>query len=178
MPRQETWSLMSSQQDPHTHRETRSGRSKAQATLGQDRYLPVRVGRGQHELEFHHARAIRQLPVLQAVQLVGDIAPSHVHLPGRKHRERCSEKMLKLSVQRFTESHLLMAWNVAGQLRKTHTQHLEHSWVSCFSKEPERKYFRLCGTSLSGSCSVLQSEPRHVDNRQMSRRGCAPIKLD
>ena len=29
--------------------------------------LPVGVGRGQHELELHHAGAIWELPVLQAV---------------------------------------------------------------------------------------------------------------
>lgn len=44
--------------------------------------VPVWVGEGQHELELHQAGAIRELPVLQAVQLVGDVPTSHVHLRG------------------------------------------------------------------------------------------------
>lgn len=35
--------------------------------LGVDHSIPVWVGGGQHELEFHHTGAIRELPVLQAV---------------------------------------------------------------------------------------------------------------
>lgn len=44
--------------------------------------VPVGVGGGQHELELHEAGAIRELPVLQAVQLVGDVPPPHIHLRG------------------------------------------------------------------------------------------------
>lgn len=42
--------------------------------------VPVGVGGGQHELELHEAGAIGELLVLQAVQLVGDVTPPHVHL--------------------------------------------------------------------------------------------------
>lgn len=44
--------------------------------------LPVGVGGGQHELELHQAGAVGELPVLQAVQLVGEVPTPHVHLAG------------------------------------------------------------------------------------------------
>lgn len=45
--------------------------------------IPVRMGGGQHELELHHEGAIGELPVLQAVELIGDVTPAHIHLWGQ-----------------------------------------------------------------------------------------------
>lgn len=42
--------------------------------------IPVWVRGGQHKLELHQAGAIRELPVLQAVQFVGKVPAPHVHL--------------------------------------------------------------------------------------------------
>lgn len=47
---------------------------------GTGRRVPVGVGRGQHELEVHSTGAVLQLVVLEAVELVRDVAPAHVHL--------------------------------------------------------------------------------------------------
>lgn len=43
------------------------GEKKHTPPLGAHHSIPVWVGGGQHELEFHHAGAVRELPVLQAV---------------------------------------------------------------------------------------------------------------
>ena len=43
-------------------------------------WLPVRVRRGQHELEVHGTGPVLQLVVLEAVQLIGDVPPADVHL--------------------------------------------------------------------------------------------------
>ena len=42
------------------------------------------MGGGQHELELHHAGVVLQLAVLDAVQLVGNVRPSNVHLVKEK----------------------------------------------------------------------------------------------
>ena len=52
--------------------------------------LPVWVGGGQHELELHQAGAIGELPVLQAVQLIGEVPASHVDLEGDSGRYHCA----------------------------------------------------------------------------------------
>ena len=46
--------------------------------------LPVRMRRGQHELEVDGTRPVVQLVVLEAVELVGDVTPPHVHLEERE----------------------------------------------------------------------------------------------
>ena len=58
------------------------GEKKHKATPSPGGYhsVPVRVGGGQHELEFHHAGVVFQLPVLYAIKFIGDISPSNIHL--------------------------------------------------------------------------------------------------
>ena len=43
-------------------------------------HLPVGVRGGQHELEFYNTGVVFQLPMLDAVQLVGNVGSPHVHL--------------------------------------------------------------------------------------------------
>lgn len=62
-------------------------RVKEEAVPGRMPSIPVRVGGGQHELELHHEGAVGELPVLQAVEFVGDVASPDVHL-GRGRARR------------------------------------------------------------------------------------------
>ena len=54
--------------------------------------VPVGMGGGQHELELHHTGVVTELPVLNTVELVGDVSPSHVHLLTSRGRQRRGQK--------------------------------------------------------------------------------------
>lgn len=58
----------------------REKRNISHPSPGGHHSVPVRVGGGQHELEFHHAGVVLQLPVLYAIKFIGDISPSNIHL--------------------------------------------------------------------------------------------------
>lgn len=59
------------------------GRTGSEEEPGWEPSIPVWMGGGQHELELHHEGAIWELPVLQAVELVGDVTPAHIYLWGQ-----------------------------------------------------------------------------------------------
>ena len=68
----------------HTHYPTPPANSPDRALVGSSAHSssdsPVWMRCGQHELEFHHAGVVLQLPVLYAIKLIGDISPSNIHL--------------------------------------------------------------------------------------------------
>lgn len=39
---------------------------------------------GEHELELNHTRVVPQLPMLNAVELIGNVRSANIHLPAIK----------------------------------------------------------------------------------------------
>lgn len=79
------------------------------------------MGGGQHELELHHTGVVLQLAVLDAVQLVGNVRPSNVHL--------VKEKPNQLPVLRRQKEE-----KDKGQIKRDHNNIRDNSYLQMNTK--------------------------------------------